>query len=518
MEINQFRSFALTFSLALVACTVAAQKGADLILINGRIFTAEPSNPKAEAVAISGNTIAAVGTSATIAQLAGPNTIRIDLQGRVVIPGINDAHTEQAPSPESFTLSITPESTIADVGLALISAADESPAVMWLTGTIGNQVLTDPALTAAALEKTAPGRKVMLVSSSAHAFIFSAAALDAMKIRRDTSNPVGGWFERAASGDLVGKAFEYAGWNAERKVADSVSDDEAVTALRDFASEAVRHGITSVQNVSRLPFARYEKNVRHADVPLRIRMIRFPGTDANGRDRAEGSNFAPRDRERKYSIVSGTEWILDGPSGQLNFRPSEASQMLAESLAANDQILFSVENERTAAAVFDAMKAIPGVDWKSKRVRFENGYSLTANLIPIAKSLGIVVIQDPASGSVRLKSLLSAGIPVALRSHGEINPFRDIMLASEKITREEAVEAYTRGSAFAEFSENEKGTIAAGKLADLAVLSQDIFTVRTSALPNTESLLTILDGKIVYDAGVLDVPGRRRPRSKLPLE
>jgi len=517
MEVTCFRSFVVTLASSLVTLALAAQKAPDLVLINGRVFTADRSNPRAEAVAISGNTIAAVGSSEAIARLAGPNTMRIDLQGRVVIPGINDAHTEHAPSPETFVLSITPESTFDGVGLALISAADESPAVTWLTGTVGQQVLIDPAVTAAALEKVAPGRKVMLASSTGHAFVFSPAALTALKIRRDTPDPVGGSFERAGNGDITGKAFEYAAWNAERRFVDSVSDDEAVTSLRDFASAAIRDGVTSVQNVSRLPFGRYEKSVRHADVPLRIRMIRSPGTDANGRDRGEGSNFAARDRERKYSIVSGTEWVLDSPSGQLNFHTSEISQMLADSLAANDQLLLRVENERTVAALFDAMKATAGVDWKSKRVRFENGDALTANLIPIAKSLGIVVIEDPASGAARVKNLLSAGIPVALRSRGEINPYRNIMLAATAITREEAVDAYTRGSAFAEFSENEKGTVAAGKVADLAVLSQDIFTVRAGLLPETTSLLTILDGKIVYDAGVLPVPGHR-PRSKWPLE
>jgi predicted amidohydrolase YtcJ len=74
---------------------------------------------------------------------------------------------------------------------------------------------------------------------------------------------------------------------------------------------------------------------------------------------------------------------------------------------------------------------------------------------------------------------------------------------AEAITREEAVDAYTRGSAFAEFAENEKGTIAAGKLADLAVLSQDIFRVPAEALPDTKSVVTIVDGKIAYDGGII---------------
>src|SRR5258708_36874119 len=102
-----------------------------------------------------------------------------------------------------------------------------------------------------------------------------------------------------------------------------------------------------------------------------------------------------------------------------------------------------------------------------------------------------------------LKSLLAANIPLALGSDGAMNPFLGILLAtthparpSEAITREQAVEAYTRGSAFAEYAENEKGTIAAGKLADLAVLSRAIFTMSSDALPSTGSVLALIGGKI----------------------
>ena len=90
------------------------------------------------------------------------------------------------------------------------------------------------------------------------------------------------------------------------------------------------------------------------------------------------------------------------------------------------------------------------------------------------------------------------------------NPFNDLEFAvtnpanaNEALTREEAVDAYTRGAAFAEFTEGEKGTLAPGKLADLAVLSQDIFTVSSSTIPATTSVLTIANGKVIYDAGLL---------------
>jgi predicted amidohydrolase YtcJ len=105
-----------------------------------------------------------------------------------------------------------------------------------------------------------------------------------------------------------------------------------------------------------------------------------------------------------------------------------------------------------------------------------------------------------------VRSILAAGIPLAFGSDGPSNPFLNIMFAithpnnpSEAITREQAVVAYTRGSAYAEFAEREKGTLAPGMLADLAVLSQDIFTVPPPALPATTSVLTMIGGKIVRD-------------------
>jgi predicted amidohydrolase YtcJ len=106
-----------------------------------------------------------------------------------------------------------------------------------------------------------------------------------------------------------------------------------------------------------------------------------------------------------------------------------------------------------------------------------------------------------------MRSLVEANIPVAVGSDGPMNPFLNIMFATthpynreEAISRRQAVEAYTRGSAYAEFAEKEKGTVTRGKLADLTVLSQDIFAAPDPELPKTQSILTIIGGRIVYDA------------------
>jgi predicted amidohydrolase YtcJ len=521
----------------------------DLIIHHAKVFTADPAHRSAEAVAIRGNRIIAVGTDAEVTALAGDRTKRVDAGGRVVVPGFNDAHTHQGPRPEGFLLSLEDDPTweLASAGIA--NAADENSIDSWIYGTIGPKLLADPAVTAKALDKASGNRKVMLDSWTGHGQIFSTAAMNALHIRDNATDPPGGWYERDASQHLTGKMFEYAGWNAERRLADSVSDDEAIEALKSYSDQALAFGITSIQNMSMMSLARYEKIERHGPAPIRIRMIRFPMTE-NGRV-TEGRDMQAVDRERPLSIISGTKWILDGTpveqgaalrrpypgggtnSGKLDFPPDEIKVILKEAFDSKDQTLLHVVGDRTTAAVLDAMRAAgPAEEWRKKRLRIEHGDGLQPDLIPAAKDLGIVVVINPthvvarstfpAGAYMPVKSLLKAGIPIAFGSDGPMNPGLNIMLATtapgnttEAITREEAVDAYTRGAAFAEMMENDKGTIAVGKLADLAVLSQDIFHVPAEALPATTSLLTVVDGKIAYDAGALPILPIPRSRAMM---
>ena len=201
--------------------------------------------------------------------------------------------------------------------------------------------------------------------------------------------------------------------------------------------------------------------------------------------------------------------------------------MLRESLQSGDQLMVHVAGDRTAETFLNAMDATGGEKvWSQRRVRLEHGDGLLPDLVPRAKLLGIIVVQNPTHftlgelfvkrfGEKRaqelqpLRSLLDAGIPVAIGSDGQTirsstscsptymrNP-------SEGLTREQAVIAYTLTSAYAEFSEKDKGSLEPGKLADLAVLSQDIFKVPANDLPQTASVLTMVGGKIVYDAKVI---------------
>jgi predicted amidohydrolase YtcJ len=214
----------------------------------------------------------------------------------------------------------------------------------------------------------------------------------------------------------------------------------------------------------------------------------------------------------------------------LTFPASEMTSMLKEAAAAHQQLILHVSGSLAAIGMLQALEASGGpAQWATQRVRFEHGDGLTADLLPQVKSLGILVVQNPShlaalkqiyNGEfVRLqplKSLLDAGIPLALGSDGPINPYLNILFASthpnrpsQAITREQAITAYTAGSAYAEFAEQDKGTLELGKFADLAVLSQDIFSVPPPLLPKTKSVLTMVGGKIVYQAAPTEPPAHK---------
>src|SRR5205085_2568718 len=155
--------------------------------------------------------------------------------------------------------------------------------------------------------------------------------------------------------------------------------------------------------------------------------------------------------------------------------PEQLRTLVKAAFDSPQQWLFHVAGDRTAAALFDAMRAVaPPEQWRAKRLRIRQGDGLLPDLIPIAKDFGVVVVVNPTHNAARslypkgaylpMRSLLKAGIPVAIGSDEVPNPFRDIAAAiadpAEAITRAEAVDLYTRGSAYAEFAENDKGMIA----------------------------------------------------------
>jgi len=524
--------------------SVAQQTSTDLILLNGKIFTSDSAHPYVEALAIRGERIVALGSSKEIGALASPQAKRVDLGGRVVIPGINDAHYHCDAEPNAFHLQFHGmDPTWREVGEQVAAAEAKAPHGTLIIGDIGPTALDDPRATGASLDKLAPNHPVMLRTWSRHAAIVNRMGLARLGVKEDEPDPVGGRFLRSGdNGKLTGVALEYAAFRFHQAVTALASESEALQQMRAFLSQAARFGITSVQDMS-MPAGteRCVALLEKAPTPIRVRVIRMAGTLANGRDTREGRSL-PRN-PTPLITVSGTKWVLDGSpiessaalrkpytdqpnaSGWMNFNEKEMEAMLRESLENDDQLLAHIVGDHTTEAFLTAMEATGGkAVWEKRRVRIEHGDGVMPDLVSRTKALGVVVVQNPTHVTIRelllkrygqerteqmslFRSLLEAGIPLAFGSDGPNNPYLNIMFASvypgkpkEALTREQAVIAYTLTSAYAEFAEKDKGSLEPGKLADLAVLSQDIFAIPPQDLPKTESVLTLVGGRVVYDA------------------
>src|SRR6185295_13890327 len=243
-----------------VACVLLAtfalvQSAApDLVVANARVFTGSASQPWAEAISVKGDRIAAVGTTAEIAKTAGSATKTIDAGGRLLIPGINDAHTHIGVRPPGTVLegppAIEKDPTLAEVLTRLRAAAATAPPGGWIYGEIGGTVLGDPRVTRATLDRLSGDRPVLLRAWTGHGTIANTAALRALGItlglKDDEPNPPGGTFVRTADGSkLTGLAHEYADYLIGRRLAALAPKTEQLAAFTAYARDAVGYGITS---------------------------------------------------------------------------------------------------------------------------------------------------------------------------------------------------------------------------------------------------------------------------------
>jgi predicted amidohydrolase YtcJ len=535
--------------------TLAAASAPDIILFNGKIFTSD-GKQFVEALAIQGDRIEAVGDSELIHKLAGSSTKQIDLGGRTVIPGLNDAHNHMRIRPADLVelqfTGLNPKRP--EVMQAIASAVLKYPTGTFLSATISTAIFKDSTVDRASLDLVAPNHPVILTTFTGHASILNSAALTKLGIGENEPDPLGGRYEHSEDGRLSGVLREYASVRVSRKLADLTSDKDAIAELRETLADAAEHGITTLQVMSeKMTPARYVDLLKQVPTSIRVRIMRMPMTTSRGRDLNEGRSV-PRNPSPLIT-VSGTKWLLDGVPIEGTFAPrkglasspvrridpffgnlqmslpiKELDAMLRETLQTGDQLLVHVSGYSASAAMLDAMQNAGGEKvWATRRVRFEHGDALFPDLIPRVKQLGIIVVEQGthldmsgiapevmpsirAEESQPMRSLLAAGIPLVLSSDedGPSNPFLEIMLAikhpnhpSEAISRKQAVIAYTLTAACAEFAEKEKGSLAPGKLADLAVLSQDVFTVPSHDLPKTVSVMTLVGGKTIYDAHLL---------------
>jgi predicted amidohydrolase YtcJ len=403
---------------------------------------------------------------------------------------------------------------------------------------MGIDVGTDSTINRSELDKIAPNHPLLLEAFWGHVCYFNSAAIAALHLSETEPDVAGGKFERMKNSQVLnGRAFEEA-CNLLRRNKPT-SDALFSESLKELAKQSLYFGITSIQNMctGAIPEV-FIRALKESPLPIRFRLIRWGQFRNDGRILIPAKNFTSDVRGLDLVRLSGTKWMLDGTpierlaavnteykdqpgwKGELDFTDEEVNRILNELSGRNEQPLFHAVGDHTIQYLLNKLEKHAS-SWTKKRVRIEHGDGLLPENFEQAKKLQVIIVQNPshltfvsmlhnrlpdnlAKNSENLKSILNAEIPLALGSDGPLNPYLNIMFAGmhpfrpeEALSREEAVIAYTRTSAYAEFADD-KGILAPGKLADLVVLSQDIFSIPLQQLPATHSVLTMINGKIVF--------------------
>jgi hypothetical protein len=529
----------------------AAAAEPDIVIVHARVFTADPDRPWAQAVAVQNGRILEVGDDARIGALAGPRTRVVDAGGRLLVPGLTEAHVHigwRLPTPPIAVPDMPFPGPSPEAVLAAVSAASRSTSG-WISAQVGPLVINDARNWRQALDKAAPNRPVILRVTWGHGTLLSTAALKALAIADGDPDPVGGWFGRDAGGRLDGRATEAAETLVHYRLARLFPERMGET-TRATAERYLQWGVTSVHVMaSGAPLDRTVEMLGAARSPLKwsVYAWAYPVTRVEQVGEEAERLTSPASNIR----VVGVKWVLDGTPierlahmrdayadapgwrGRSNYGYATLRAILADALARPNGTALHVVGDGELARLLSAMESLaPTERWRAKRVRVEHGEGLAPDLISRAARLGVVVVQNPLhleplpDGGGRemmasrigerrlrwnqpLRALTEAGITLAFGSDAggpEANPFLNLAGAishrlnpPQALAREQALLAYTSGGAYAEGLEAERGMIRPSMAADLALLSQDVLSVPAAQLPATTSVLTLIDGRVAYE-------------------
>jgi predicted amidohydrolase YtcJ len=547
-----------------LACGGGAAFGqnATLVLLNGRIWTENPRQPEAEAIAIDHGRVAAVGSSADMRKLAGPNCQVIDLRGRRVVPGFNDAHVHFLSGGRALSgVQLVDAASPAELRRRIGEFAKNAGKGAWIRDGNWDETLWTPATlpTHQLIDDVTPDNPVMVWRVDGHAVLVNAAAMKLAGIDRRTRDVTGGVIVRDAAGNPTGVLRDQATGLVER-IVPPLSAAELDAALTAALHEAARHGVTSVQNLVDTPtehdtatkLREFQKFARAGLLSVRIydsgALRDWKDFAAVGIQASFGDPLLRTGNLKAFadgSLGSETAWMTapyaDDPrnqglaSGDLE-DPVAMYGFIQGADRAGLQVSIHAIGDRAIHEVLDLMERAEKENGPTdRRFRIEHlqhlGRADVARLAP----LGVIASMQPYHaiddgrfaeqriGAERVqlsyawRSLLDSGAVLAFGSDWPVAPLDPVMgiyaattrrtldgrnpqgwVPAQRITVAEAVHAYTVGSAFAEHQEGAKGSLEAGKLADLVVLSGDIFAMPPEQIANVRVQLTVFNGSVIY--------------------
>ncbi|MBS1841860.1 MAG: amidohydrolase [Acidobacteria bacterium] len=535
---------------------MSLEKDAPLTIYrNAHIYTNDPGVPWAAAMLVRGEVILAVGDEDEVTALSEKGTHIVDLDGRFVMPGFNDAHVHLGEAGyDALTVRLQGAPTIQELQKRLAAAVAGSKEGEWITGSGWDHTLWPDKKfpTRADLDKVAPENPVFLVHISGHVAVANTLALKLAGVTAKTQSPAGSEIEHDASGEPDGMLKEDAMGLVRAKIPPPTAEHRR-KGIELVLADVAANGVTSVQDNSAWEdFLVYRELKKEGKLTARItEWLHFAEPlEKLEAQRRDGGTTDPWLRTGALKFVSDgalgsrTAAMIapysDDPknTGLLAMEPEKLTAMAIERDKAGFQLNFHAIGDRANRVALDAFEAVAKANGpRDRRDRIEHAQIVAMSDIPRFAKLQVIASMQPSHqttdmrwaesrvGPDRIKgayawaTMQKYGVRLAFGTDYDvevISPFRGLYACvtrelpdggpqggwqpQEKISLAACIRAYTTGSAYAEFSEGKKGELRAGELADFIVLSDDLTQIKPAQYTKVKVLQTVVGGRTVYSA------------------
>lgn len=561
----RFWLYVLCLLFVTAGCSVDS---ADIIFTNGNIYTADDSQPHAEALAVKQGKIIFVGSTADANRYKGSGTRVIDLAGKTVVPGLTDSHCHlSGVGAREITLNLEGTGSLDELLSKIKERVSRSKPGEWVTGRGWIETFWSPPAfpTRWDLDKVAPDNPVFLTRSDGHGAVANSAAIRVAAVDKNTSDPFGGEVMRDKRTSEPNGMFLDNAQSLITKHVPAKSPEENEQALLLGVQRSLELGWTQLH----IPGNSYpeveliEKLYEQGKIKLRIyNAVRGP-SDSTERILSEGATIDRFDgRFTNRSIKVSFDGALGSKgaallgkysdydtAGFLKWKEEELLPVFEAALRKGIQIWVHAIGDRANREILNiyekAFKNVPADQRKVKepRWRVEHAQIVHPADIPRFARLGVIPSMQPShaigdlhfavtrlglerlEGAYAWQSFLKSGsiipggtdAPVE-RGEPMIEFYAAVARKDQKgftgegwhpeqaVSREQALKMFTSWAAYGAFEENKRGSIQSGKAADLTILSQDIMKVPEPDILKTKCLMTVINGEIVYDASQ---PARR---------
>src|SRR5579862_5959012 len=538
---------------------------ADLIIRNAKIWTVDQTRPTAQAVAVLRDRIVAVGSNDEVEAWHGAHTRAIDASGKLLLPGFNDSHVHFVDGGVSLdSVQLNDATSATEFARRIGEQARKTPKGEWVMSGDWDETKWTPAAmpTKELIDPLTPDTPVFVSRYDGHMALANSLTLRLAGITAQTPDPPGGVIMRDAQGNPTG-ALKDAAMDYVFKAAPPLSHDARLRAVKRALAHAASLGVTSVQhmNPEYADIAVYSELLERGELTARIYAAPLiTGVDDQvkiGIRHAFGGPFLRIGALKAYadgSLGSSTAYFFDPFSNQPNNHGLLSDEMHPVSLmqdrmmradAAGLQICTHAIGDQGISIILDLYSEIVKAHGeRDRRFRIEHAQHMAAKDFDRFAQLHVIASMQPyhaiddgrwaeerighdrASRTYAFRTFLNHGVRLAFGTDWNVAPLNPMFglyaavtratlddknpqgwFPEQKLTVAEAVEAYTMGSAYAEFQEKEKGSITAGKLADMVLLSDDIFSIAPAKIRDAKVLKTIVGGKVIWD------PNRKVPYS-----